>query len=71
MIGVPGRPRSPEKTIVRPGHPGSDARTRMIAEPRMCPASKNSARIPGATSISSSYSIGLELFERARASRSV
>jgi hypothetical protein len=54
MIGVSGRPRSPEKTIVRSGSPSrSTTRTRMIAEPRMWPASTKVAWIPGATSISS------------------
>ncbi len=48
MIGVLRLPRSPEKTITRSGPPGSSAtRSRMIAEPRMCPASRYVAWIPG------------------------
>ena len=47
-IGVPGRPRSPEQTMTRSSPPGvSVTVSRMIAEPRMWPASSKTALTPG------------------------
>ena len=66
-IGVPGRPRSPEKTMIRSSPPSrSETRSRMIADPRMWPASTNVAWTPGATSTSSSVAERPELGERPR-----
>ena len=65
MIGVPGRPRSPENTTIVSRPPvGRAIRIRTIAEPRMWPASSSVTWTPCAASCSVPYGIGAEHRQR-------
>ena len=62
MIGVPGRPMSPENTTIVSRPPvGRAIRIRTIAEPRMWPASASVTWTPCATSCSMPYGIVLNI----------
>ena len=71
-IGVPGRPRSPEKTMTvsRPA-PGAVSRIRTMDEPRMWPASTSVMWTPWATSCSEPYGMWRSIGSVALASSSV